>query len=459
MLPAVIRKKLFPSWSSGSAFSIGLDRDAIYFVFKASYPEAWNSTKSAYQIADDIQGEIRRLGLAYARLEYGPGSYAEKRNLMVNSYPVTSHSSGSGSSSSDYKPFVSFMINHVPVDHKKLTLQFMPFADNNKNDVARTVTLPNPIYTPVTPLSNPQPMPATQTDGTMEVTLRTLVAQSIKDEKRNLLYQAGDNRLAFIEDKPIPETGPIAADFFPRAAGTPKQPYETIALFSITKSGEGQDEWALGKLTGTYGTGNYEVSIPYSSSIAYPLQTISYFPGDLSVLPGPIRWEVTLVHHSNFGPDEVQTVEIPLPKEGEILRPETEIGLWDTTVTLKAASYKKRAKVVDKTGYSSMETSPEHLSIIYSGSVGTNNPKSARLLGPDIEPFDITQRVMGWRRSDKLNLTTYKMKLVNDLGPASRIDYDKYTTLSLTFQSPRTYPHKFEFVVIPQKAAGPVMVE
>jgi hypothetical protein len=66
---------------------------------------------------------------------------------------------------------------------------------------------------------------------------------------------------------------------------------------------------------------------------------------------------------------------------------------------------------------------------------------------------------MGWRSLDKLKLTTYKMQLVNDLGPASRIDYDKYTTLSLTFQNPRTYPHKFEFVVTPQKAAGPVIVE
>ena len=442
-------KKKFggPAWfERNDARMSSFQNDTVFVLLKVHHPRSWHSTTNA-AFSNTGQTEFAKLTELnqYAidsSLEFRSDGGLRDTNLQILGtarHPAT---------------FLSLRVPQTDIipTEPNLYVHFLkPKMDAFSitppdPEILHTFVVPNPLYNTDPPaLIKPTQMPTTVTHNDVTVTLHNVYGRASSSGINNTPQR-------------------------PRAAGTYYDRNRTRIDASISQADRSTSDFAIKSINSYFVTAKGEY--PFARNTGHIPSTgakddhdMYFLSQDITALGRPSKLEVTLKRIRNFPADEIQTIEIPMPPDGEtfIGTESTSAAFWNGRVQLKEIASNARI-TLRQTGaiISKSDDRQQLFLLLQSTNPDTNAPlmiTSGTLSSPDQPPADLlssffigTQSHFNHSASESNHL--FALENTRRFGaaesPAPKLS--NYTTLSLTLTRPRDFPHTFEFVVEPTDA-------
>ncbi len=448
-IPEAIRMRFFSGYLPSAPFEVtysSIDPGDVRLIMRVEYPKTWLPTANQWDIDRKIDTALEDAGMKYYRVVQGKSFNSSQSSIDLSSGPgVYAHGK-----LTEAKPYVTLTARDVPFFARELELQFIE-GWNENSTVTQTMVFQNPYWQKVDPLPEPAPLPQTVADRDLEVTLRNVVSKTIEDVHVDFRTSNGEEVVvARPVGKAVPVSDALPPDFFPRADEESADPYHSMAVFAINHKGRAEPEWGVSDIDLLYGKSLHEWGISSWSSMGEPAAYFIRFSGDLTAIDQPVKVVATLNRQKNYPPDELQTVLLPLPKEGEAVTSGAEVVLWDNRIKVEQIAYKVRSANTDF-----ISPNPDMLSILMRGQRNYGSLKEPFLMKDDGSTVSLSYLMSSSGSSDKGAAYHYDLSRRSGWQRDSKpLVYEEYTSIGLTFISPRPYPKKFEFVARPVDATG-----
>lgn len=399
------------------------ERDITLVFLAKSRDGAWLSKNELSQAVDKAEFD-------WVRFNYGNGYYSQVARLEQD------YTMGSGE-----KVVRIATIPGVPAVEDRLTLEFLKIGSTWNYGLAHksaklvtSVEIDNPLHRAVLPLQNPVSLPAQVAHGNTTVTLRRLVS-----------HVTGEQLQGFV---PAPDALRNSPTAFKASKGTGDDPHFSLAVLDLDEHGTTSPEWGIANVSAFYG----KSEIPFGSNGTPHSRRngpyIQIFGNDVSLLKQPVKLAVELVHKRNFGPDELQTVELPLPPKGEKSVPaaDTQLHFWNNRVEVIGAFHDLPAH----TGHSTMGNGRE-LAVVIKYSSSTPQIMTVQLVGPEGKWLDLSDygNTFGTSSGNGGNFFYRAFDIEKAVQELSKESLADYTTVTVDIVSPKPHLKTFEFIVEP----------
>lgn len=416
-------EKLFPA-PSPSPISYSTPGDSgVRLIFQPVLPPG--AEFAGFKVHEEVASH-------QMRLNYGRGWYSHTESLDPRGY------SGDPAGAVYVDPY----FDGIPKTIRQLKLELLN-ASIEEQGVVSSAVIRNPVYEALSPLSNPKPLPATATQNGVSVTLHALVSKSTP-------IHLGRN------DRSGSSTLDLAKELhFLRAAGNAEDEYYCAAAFSIRDPDSIVPQWTLKDTKFFYGQ-SLEVlkrrmtggPVSVSRSNGSKLHLFSFQP-DVGMLQQPVKVHVTAVRDEAFPPDEIGTIEIAIPGSKAVTGPVPLRGFWNGPVVVFVG---KEAIIRLKNHIAGGR--PRTFTVGLEGSSPYTKIVDVRLIS---EKAQLSATKLGGLSSSSGNSKgyVYDLKSGQRFSAIGPVDFDDFTTISLTIASPRFIEPPFEFITEPVEAKIP----